>query len=73
MTIYFGLQARRAVYLDNYAQLPEHVVDTLCRLRQQGFLKFDSLDCEGRHVIKVTPRLEGEAPGALDLPDQWRA
>jgi hypothetical protein len=41
MTIYVGLQARRAVYFDSYAQLPEHVVDSLFQLWQQGFLKVD--------------------------------
>ena len=71
--LYAGIQARQAVYFESYAQLPEHVVDSLFRLRQQGFLKFDVAECEGRFVMKATPRLDGESPGELDLPEQWRA
>ena len=47
--------------------------DSMGRQRSQGFIKFDPVECDGRHVIKVTPRLEGEAPGRLDLPEQWKA
>ena len=73
--LYVRIQARPTeIYFDSYASLPQHVVDSLLNLRSQGFVKFDPIECDGRgHVIKVTPRLEGEAPGKLDAPEQWRA
>jgi hypothetical protein len=71
--VYVAIQANGLLQVGRHDDLPEHVVDSLFRLRQQGFIRFDAANFNGRWIQVVNPRIEGEAPGNLDLPEQWRA
>jgi hypothetical protein len=65
------IRSEGALRVDSYHTMPQGDLDSLFRLRELGLVKFN-VGYLGR-AIRVSFRLDGEAPGDLDLPDQWRA
>jgi hypothetical protein len=64
------IESEGALRVDSYHTMPQADVDSLFRLRELGLVKFNVgyLGC----AIRVSLRLKSEAPGNLDLPEQWR-